>query len=142
MCKLTYFRVEKMQSQKVIKNAEVNNPFTVNMSNYTSAAKTEKSQILLKLQKELRDIKCRSLKFICNKGLETIEKCSAAEPFFDSKDCCVLISHLCRQILSDCGDYKNIIKLMTYDIQYRNTQPYPLSHILISWVQRDDKPPE
>lgn len=111
MCKLTYFRVEKMQSQKVIKNAEVNNPFTVNMSNYTSAAKTEKSQILLKLQQELRDIKCRYLKSICNKGIETIEKCSAAEPFFDSKDCFVLISHLCRQILSDCGDYKNIIKL-------------------------------
>lgn len=62
--------------------------------------------------------------------------------FFDSKDCFVLISHLCRQILNDCGDYKNMIKLITYDTQYRNTQAYPLFHVLISWMQRNDKPPE
>lgn len=104
-----------MQSQKVIKNVGVNDPFIINMSNYTIAAKMEKSQILLKLQKELRDIKCRPPQFICNQGIETIEKCSAAGAFFDSKDCFVLISHLRRQMLSDCGDYKNIIKLMTYD---------------------------
>lgn len=104
-----------MQSQKVIKNVRVNDSFTINMSNYTSAAKTEKFQILLKLQKEFRDIKCCPPKFICNQGIETMAKCSAAEAFFDSKDGFVLTSHLHRQILSDCGDYETIIKLMTYD---------------------------
>lgn len=58
------------------------------------------------------------------------------------KDCFVLISYLCRQIWSDCEDYTNVIKCMTYDPQYRNTQAYSLFHVLISWVQRDDKPPE
>lgn len=43
-----------MQSQNMIKNAGVNNPFIINMSNYTRAAKTEESQILQKLQKEFR----------------------------------------------------------------------------------------
>lgn len=46
-----------MQSQKVIKNVGVNDPFIINMSNYTSAAKTEKFQILLKLQKEFKGYK-------------------------------------------------------------------------------------
>lgn len=99
----------------MIQNVGVNGPFIINMSNYTNAAKTEKFQILLQLQKEFRVIKCHSPKFICNQGIETVEKCSAAEAFFDSKECFVLISHLCRQILCDCGDYNNIIKLMTYD---------------------------
>lgn len=103
-----------MQSQKVIQNVGVNDPVIINMSNYTSAAKTEKFQILLQLQKEFRDIKCHFPKFIYNQGIETIEKCSAAEAFLDSKGCFVLIFHLCRQILCDCGDY-NIIKVMTYD---------------------------
>ena len=88
----------------------VNDPFIINMSNYTSSAKIEKFQILLKLQKECRDMKCCPPKFICNHGIETIEKCSVAEAFFDSKDRFVLISHLHRQIFSDCGDYKNIIR--------------------------------
>lgn len=126
----------------MIKNVGVNNPFIINMSNYTSAAKTEKSQILLKLQKEFRDIKCQSPKFIHNQGIETIEKHSAAEAFLDSKDCFVLISHLHRRILSDCRDYKNIIKLTTYAPQYRTAQACSRFHVLISWVQRDDKPPE
>lgn len=131
-----------MQSQKVIKNAGVNNPFIINMSNYTSAAKTEKPQILLKLQKEFRDVKCRSPKFIRNHGIETIEKRSAAEAFLDSKDCFVLISHLRRRILSDCRDYKNIIKFTTCAPQYGTAQACSRFHVLISWVQRADKPPE
>lgn len=103
-----------MQSQKVIKNVGVNDPFTINMSNYAHVAKTEKFQILLKLQRRMRDMKCHPPKIICNKRIGTIEQCSVAEVFFDSKDCFVLITHVWRQILNDCGDYKNIIKFMIY----------------------------